>query len=219
MTVEQASPGPRPADAPDAPDEPRQRKRMSPQQRRRQLLDLGLELAAGQPVESVTIEEVAQRAGVSRALIFHYFESRQDFHRALIGEQAAELLARTEPRTDLDDPVEMLTTAVAAYIDYVADNREGYRSLLRGAAAADPGMREVAERTRAEQTRRILELGSLLNIEVTPTVELAVAGWVTLTEDLMLRWIADPAIDRDQLLALMVGSLPQLAQLAAGLDA
>ncbi|GAA3961962.1 TetR/AcrR family transcriptional regulator [Gordonia caeni] len=191
------------------------RKRMSPQQRRRQLLDLGEELATEQPLESVSIEAVAERAGVSRALIFHYFESKQDFHLALVQEWAQEMQARTEPPEDVDDPLQRLTASLTAYIDYVVGNSDQFVAVLRGSLSIDPAMRNVAESTRAEMTRRILHHAPALGIEVTPAVEMAVRGWTAFVEDVMIRWIGDRKLTRDELLALLVGSLPALAGAAA----
>ena len=195
------------------------RKRMSPQERRRQLLDLGEELATEQPLESVTIEAVAERAGVSRALIFHYFESKQDFHLALVQEWAQKMQARTMPPEDVDDPLLMLTASLSAYIDYVIGNSDQFIAVLRGSLSADPAMRDVAESTRAEMTRRILHHAPALDIEVTPAVEQAVRGWTVFVEDVMIRWITDRQLTREQLLALLVGSLPALAHAAAATGA
>lgn len=197
------------------PGETLPRKRMSPQERRRQLLDLGQELVAEQALENVTIEAVAERAGVSRALIFHYFESKQDFHLALVAEQAEEMLARTMPPDDLDDPLAALSTAMDAYIDYVDENSAHYAGVLRGTLSADPAMRDVADATRAEMTRRILHYAPMLGIAVTPAVQLAVASWTAFVEDLMLRWIADRHLSRAQIHGILVGSLPALAAAAA----
>ncbi|GAA4748188.1 TetR/AcrR family transcriptional regulator [Gordonia alkaliphila] len=191
------------------------RTRMSPQQRRRQLLDLGEELATEQPLETVTIEAVAERAGVSRALIFHYFESKQDFHLALVQEWAEEMQARTLPPEDVDDPLVMLTASMTAYIDYVAENGDQFIAVLRGSLSTDPAMRNVAESTRSEMTRRILHHAPVLGIEVTGAVEMAVRGWTAFVEDVMIRWITDPKLTREQVLGVLVGSLPALAGAAS----
>lgn len=198
-----------------APTGEARRRRMSPAQRRRQLIELGMQMSAEQPLEAITIDAVAERAGVSRALLFHYFDSKQDFHVALITEQSADLLARTAPRDDLDDPVQILTEAVSNYVDYVAANREGYLNLLRVAAAVEPELRKVVEDTRAQMAQRILHYAPALGLPVDPAVELAVAGWLIFVEELMIRWITEPTVDRDQLLGILVGSLPALAGVAA----
>ncbi|ALG84297.1 TetR/AcrR family transcriptional regulator [Gordonia phthalatica] len=187
------------------------RTRMSPAARRRQLIDLGVDMARTVPLESVTMEAVAEAAGVSKGLIFHYFESKADFHLCVITEQAQEMLDRTEPQEELGDPIAMLTASMAAYVDYVADNGRGFVGVIRGAASADDAIREVADRTRAQMTERILSRADRIGIERTPAIEMGVAGWIAFVEELLVRWLDEPVITRDQLVDIFVTALPALA--------
>ncbi|EGD56662.1 TetR/AcrR family transcriptional regulator [Gordonia neofelifaecis] len=195
------------------------RTRLSPAARRRQLIDLGVELARDRPLELVTMEAVAEAAGVSKGLIFHYFESKADFHLCVITEQAEEMLARTAPRDDIGDTIEMLQASITAYVDYVADNGRGFVGVIRGAASADAAIRAVADRTRAAMTERILSRAPSIGIERTPAIELAVAGWIAFVEESLVRWIDDPVVTRDQLVQIFVGALPTLAGLVGAVVA
>jgi len=49
------------------------RRRLSPEDRRAELLALGAEVFGKRPYDEVRIDEIAERAGVSRALMYHYF--------------------------------------------------------------------------------------------------------------------------------------------------
>lgn len=193
------------------------RTRMSPAARRRQLVDLGVEMARDRPLESVTMEAVAEAAGVSKGLIFHYFESKADFHLCVISEQAQEMLDRTEPQESLDDPIAMLHGAIAAYVDYVADNGRGFVGVIRGAASADEAIRAVADRTRAAMSERILSRASMIGLERTPAIELGVSGWIAFVEEMLVRWIDDPTITRDELVSIFVAALPTLAGLVGSI--
>src|SRR5436309_13898368 len=51
--------------------------------RRAQLVQIGLELLPTTPVQELTIDEVARRAGISRSLLFHYFASKRDYYTAV----------------------------------------------------------------------------------------------------------------------------------------
>jgi len=168
-------------------------------------------MAREMPLESVTMEAVADAAGVSKGLIFHYFESKADFHLCVISEQAQEMLDRTEPQEDLADPLAMLRASMVAYVDYVADNGRGFVGVIRGAGSADEAIRNVADRTRAAMTERILSRASLLGIERTPAIALGVAGWIAFVEELLVSWIDDPVVTRDQLVDVFVAALPALA--------
>lgn len=188
---------------------------MSPDARRRQLIDLGVAMASERPLETITIEAVAEAAGVSKGLIFHYFESKADFHLQVVREQAQVMLDRTAPSDSVSDVLEVLHSSVAAYVDYVSDNGQGFIGVIRGAASADPDVREVADRTRAVMSERILERAPELGIERSPSIELAVGGWMAFVEETLVRWLAAPVVSRDQLISIFVGALPLLAGLVA----
>lgn len=186
------------------------RVRMSREARRTQLIELGLEMLRTRPLEEISIEVVAEAAGVSRALLFHYFDSKQDFHVAVAGELGRQLLERTEP-DPAADPIEALRGSMAAYLDYVCDHPEAYQALVRGAASTDPRMREVADGTRAVMTRRILDRAPALGVPTGPVTELTVAGWLAFVEETTLRWLRESTLDRADFERVITVSLPALA--------
>lgn len=189
---------------------------MSPQARRDQLISEGLRMLDDRALDQVSVEEVAEAAGVSRALLFHYFESKQDFLVALTTEQSRRMLERTEPDLTLGDPIAIARSSLAAYIDYVSANRSAYLAILQGTGASDPAMRKVADDTRTVMAERVLGLAALLELHRTPLIELAVHGWVTFSEQVTVRWLQDEAgVSRDALVELITRSLPLLATLAA----
>ncbi|MEE3848739.1 TetR/AcrR family transcriptional regulator [Gordonia sp. LSe1-13] len=184
---------------------------MSPEARRDQFIELGLHMVRDRPLEQVSIDVIAEAAGVSRALLFHYFASKQDFHVAIARAQADEMLECTEPDRALGDPLAMLSGSMSAFVDYVSANREAYMAFMRGSSSADPAMREVFDHTRSVMASRVLEHAPALGIEITPVVEMTVHGWISFVEETTIRWLTEPVIGRDELLALITTSLPALA--------
>lgn len=193
------------------------RVRLSPEERRAQLIDLGVRMLADRPLEQISVEDIADQAGVSRGLLFHYFASKHDFHVAIVRHTSAEMLARTAPNLDLP-PIDMLRDVMAAYVDYVSENRDTYVSLLRGTASGDPAMREVFESTRAEMARRVVEQLPSLGIEPDPRTALSVRGWIAFVEEATITWLRGPEIPRDELIELLVTALPAVA-LSSGMAA
>ncbi|QTI71311.1 TetR/AcrR family transcriptional regulator [Gordonia polyisoprenivorans] len=187
------------------------RTRMSPEARRDQLIALGLEMVGNRPLEQVSIDAIAEVAGVSRALLFHYFESKQDFHVAIARAQAQEMLDCTEPDDSLGDPLRVLGASMSAYVDYVTENRSAYMALIRGSASADPAMREVFDHTRSVMAGRVLEHAPALGIEPTPVVQMTVHGWIAFVEQTTISWLTDPVITREELLSVISSALPALA--------
>ncbi|MGW0044603.1 TetR/AcrR family transcriptional regulator [Rhodococcus sp. NPDC003348] len=190
--------------------EPVKRTRMSPEERRAQLLDLGARMLAERPLEQISVEEIADQAGVSRGLLFHYFASKRDFHLAIVRHTGADMLVQTEPDPDLE-PMEMLRRSVAAYVDYVSDNRSTYVSLLRGSASGDAEMREEFERTRAAMADRIATHLPRIGIEPNARITLAVRGWIAFVEEATITWLREPQISREELIDLHVQALPAVA--------
>jgi AcrR family transcriptional regulator len=187
---------------------------MSPARRREQLLDLGVTLLATRSLDELSIEILAEEAGISRGLLYHYFGNKHDFHEAVVRRAADDLIATTAPPAE-GDPLERLLVSVAAYVDYVEANYQGYLSLVKGAAGGNEAIRDIYEEARAALTDRIfLEDAQGTVVPDTPAARLMVRGWSAMTEDLVLSWVRDPeGVTRERLLGALAASLPALVEI------
>ncbi|MDT4916782.1 MAG: hypothetical protein QOH89_1482 [Pseudonocardiales bacterium] len=186
------------------------RTRLSPDARRAQLIALGVEMLATRRLDELSVELIAKAAGISRGLLFHYFPSKQHFHLEVARAAAAEMIRRTEPDTS-QSPVDALRGALSSFMDYVEENPDNYKSLVRGAASGDTKMRAIFDDTRSTMAQRILDVLTTMGLEVSPRLQLAIAGWVGYVEECVVRWIDTRTIDRDQLLEMLTKSLPAIA--------
>jgi AcrR family transcriptional regulator len=190
-----------------------QRVRLSPERRREQLLDLGVRLLAHRSLDELSIDLLAEEAGISRGLLYHYFGNKHAFHEAVVRRAAEDLVEKTSPPGD-GDPLERMRTSLAAYLDYVVDNYEGYLSLVKAAAGGNETLREIYEEARSALNGRIFRedvQGDI--VPDTPATRLVVRGWSAMVEELVLSWIADPrGISREELLEIMAASLPALVE-------
>lgn len=191
------------------------RTRLSPEERRTQLLDLGVRLLADRSLDELSIDVLAEEAGISRGLLYHYFGGKHAFHEAVVRHAADDLIAQTAP-PEGGDPLERLLASVTAYVDYVVANHAGYVSLVKAASSGNDVLREIYEDARSALTGRIFTedpWGDL--IPDIPVNRLVVRGWSAMTEELVLAWVADPAgVSRDQLLDVVAASLPALVAAA-----
>lgn len=191
------------------------RSRLAPGERRDQLLELGVALLADRSLDALTIDLLAEQAGISRGLLYHYFGSKQAFHVAVVRRAADDLIARTAPPPH-GDPLERLHAATTAYVDYVLATYDGYVSLVRGAAGGNAELRAIYEEVRAALSDRIFdEDPEGLLVTDTPAHRMLVRGWSALTEEVVLTWAAEERagaarLTRAELDALVVGSLPAL---------
>ncbi|MBZ5737604.1 TetR/AcrR family transcriptional regulator [Nocardioides mangrovi] len=185
------------------------RTRLSPEQRREQLLDLGVRLLAHRSLDELSIDLLAEEAGISRGLLYHYFGSKQAFHEAVVRHAADDLIAQTTPPTD-GEPLVRLMTSLTAYVDYVVANHEGYVSLVRAAAGGNESLRAIYEDARSSLNSRAFRED--LRGEVvadTPANRLVVRAWSAMAEDAVLTWIDDPhGMTQEDLIGFLVASLP-----------
>jgi AcrR family transcriptional regulator len=186
------------------------RVRLSPEVRRAQLISLGLDMLATRRLDELSVELIAKAAGISRGLLFHYFPSKQEFHLEVARAAAAEMIRRTEPDPS-QSPVDALRGALTSYIDYVEENPDNYKSLVRGAASGDARMRTIFDETRATMAERIIAVIADVGLEVGPRVRLAIHGWVAYVEECVIRWIDAGTVSREQLLEMLTKSLPAVA--------
>ncbi|MBB5912429.1 AcrR family transcriptional regulator [Nocardia transvalensis] len=187
------------------------RVRLSPDERREQLIVLGVGLLGERALEDISVGDIAEQAGISRGLLFHYFPSKQDFHLAIVQRANAELLARTAPDPNLA-LFDMLRDAVQRYVDYVSENRTSYLALLRGPASASPELMALVDQTRGAIVDRILAEAPIpIEDPDQPRLRLAVRGWIAFVEETTLSWLRHETITREQLIDMLVESLPALA--------
>lgn len=188
---------------------------MAPDDRREQLLELGVRLLSSRSVGELSIEMLAEEAGVSRGLLYHYFGNKQEFHRAVVRKAADDLVRVTAPPVE-GEPLERLARSLEAYVDYVVANFEGYTSLVRGAASGNEALREIYEQARAALTERVFDaaeedgrLLEALGVEDSPATRLMVRGWSAMTEDVVISWVRAPGeVTKPQLLAMLAAALP-----------
>ena len=187
------------------------RTRLSPEQRREQLLDLGLRLFSGSTIDEISIDRLTEEAGVSRGLIYHYFGSKQGFREAVVQRAADDLVAQTAP-PEGNDPIAKLLASLTAYVDYVIANHEGYRSLVLAAAGGNEAVRAIYESARTRMIdRRFVTRGVDGLLTDTPATRLVVRGWVSFVEDTVLAWCDMPGgVTREELVRIVTDALPAL---------
>ena len=186
------------------PDRPRLRR--SAGDRRAQLGQIGLELLPTTPVQELTIDEVARRAGISRSLLFHYIATKRDYYTA-VTRAAADLLWEHLIPPPGSSPEEQVTGMLDRYVGWVETFRDSHLAFVRGAAGGDPWVSEVYEDTRG----RLVEV-TLAALELPDDARWRqlVLAWFAFTEDLVGQWVQEPTMTRGELLDLLRDVLGRL---------
>ena len=99
------------------------RRRLSAEDRRRQLVGIGLAKIVDTPIQDLSMDEVATEAGISRGLLFHYFPTKTDFYLACIAAAGRRILRNTAPAEGDEGPVQV-RTMVTAMIEQIDRRRE-----------------------------------------------------------------------------------------------
>jgi AcrR family transcriptional regulator len=196
------------------------RVRLDPETRRAQLLDLGVSLLATRSLEEMSIDVLAEHAGISRGLLYHYFGNKQDFHLAVVRRMVEDLYAATAP-VDSDEVAVRLSVSLKNYLDFVVANRSAYESVRRAAlGGTNPAMREAYEAGRSQLLDRIFDSATEEQLAAhgivdTPATRLLTRGWGVLVEEVVLDWLADPrGIGEDELIASLTLGLGALLSVA-----
>jgi len=169
--------------------------RLDVDERRRQLLERGAELFSLHAYDELSMAQIAKQAGISKALLYHYFPSKRDFFMATLQEKAAELsvvveAAGPEPEMQLD-----------AFLVFVEANAVGYVKLVR--SAGQPEVAEIVDTVRHATADRILEgLG-----KEGPAARGAVRAWLAFLDGVILDWLEHRDVTREQVRAVALGAL------------
>jgi AcrR family transcriptional regulator len=175
--------------------------RLPVDERRAQLLELSTRLFATHSFGELSMARIAREAGISKALLYHYFPSKQDLFLATLGEAAAEVSRRTEPDPSLP-PAQAIAASLAAFLEWVDENELAYRKLLESAGSV-PEVGALITDVRDRTSARILEgIGAS-----PPQARAAVRGWLWFMDGAILDWFEHRDLDRDQLGALLLAAL------------
>ncbi len=193
--------------------------RLGVDERRRQLLDAGARLFAQSSFEEISMRQIAEAAGVSKPLLYHYFPSKNELFIAAMTDAATELQRLIEPSGE-GPPVEQLTASLDAYLAWIEENSDTWSKLMQSAAEL-PEARELLEGFRAQtMTMALVQLTG--RREPRPALRTAIKGWLGFMDAAILDWTQGRDLSRDELrnllLAAFVSSLLAAQQLDPGIE-
>lgn len=180
------------------------RRRLSADDRRRQLVAIGLGRIIDTPIQDLSLDAVAAEAGISRGLLFHYFPTKTDFYLACIGAAGRRILRNTAPAADTEGPARV-RGMVSAMVEQIDRRRSFYLTLVHGSGVADPRVSEVHESVRSVSTDRVMAALALAG-DTRPRVH----AWWAYVEDRALSWSAVPSDRRGESLDELVAHCEQV---------
>ena len=163
----------------------RSRVRMSQDERRKQLVAIGLKIFAERPIQEIPLDEVAAEAKISRGLLFHYFPTKSDFYREVVAAAGRRVARTVNADPDVSGAV-AVEQMVDRFVSQIDRRRPAYLALVRGnlsdigddASATMGTLREIMTWRAADA----MELPHTYNIQG------IVHGWLAYVEDVTVHW-------------------------------
>ncbi|GAA4484087.1 TetR/AcrR family transcriptional regulator [Actinoallomurus oryzae] len=192
------------------------RRRLSVDERRDELIAAALELFSDRQPEDISIDDVADTAGASRALVYHYFGGKQELYLAALHSAAKQLSDLLEPPAE-GKPLERLAVSLHRYFDYVEDHAAGFVALLRGGPAYRSGeVGEVLDNIRSLVMHHITAAIGVK--DPGPVLRITLRSWMASVETAGLDWLEHRDLPRADLERLLVDHHVVLLDVAARHD-
>ena len=165
-------------------------RRLTAEARRAQLLSVAREVFAEDGYPGAAMEKIAQRAGVTKPVLYQHFEGKKELYLALLDSDMSRLLAQVSGAIEsAHDNPSRIRKGLAAYFNYIEANVDSFRLLFRETMGADPEFRESIDRFHdaaatsigaiiADETGKSLELAELLARGIMGMSEAAATWWL-----------------------------------------
>lgn len=196
-------------------DVARGRRRLDTESRRQEIVEAALDVLSTRDAGQVPMAEIAERAGSSSALVYHYFGSKDQLAETALGTAADELIALMQVDTS-GTVAEQLDAGLRIYLDFLTEHPASWSALLR--AGADPSSPLAAVARRVDDHAATLALDALTagsGADADQLVELAVRGWLELVKGSCLRWLTTGAPEPSVLHAFLAHAFYGCVEAAA----
>lgn len=126
--------------------------------RRRQLLGAARDVFVAQGYHAAAMDEIADRAGVSKPVLYQHFPSKLELYLALLDESAADLVgAVSAALASTADNRERVPATFRAFFDYVSGADEAFRLVFESDLSNEPAVRARLDRAMYECAEMVSE--------------------------------------------------------------
>ena len=126
--------------------------------RRRQLLGAARDVFVAQGYHAAAMDEIAERAGVSKPVLYQHFPGKLDLYLALLDESVAELVgAVSAALASTADNRERVPATFRAFFDYVSGAGQAFRLVFESDLSNEPAVRARLDRAMFECAEMISE--------------------------------------------------------------
>ncbi|RDG34207.1 TetR/AcrR family transcriptional regulator [Streptomyces corynorhini] len=157
------------------------------QLRRSELIATGRKLFAHTSYDALSMDDIAQHAGVAKGLIYYYFKNKRGYYLAIVEDSVAELVSLAAGGAELPRTQRVQRT-VEAYLRFAQENEAAYRTIVTGGVGFDTQVQEIRDAVRTGLVTTVAE-GAYGHHDIPPIARLALLGWLSSVEWLTLEWL------------------------------
>ena len=115
---------------------PERRPRLAASARRAQLVEVGRKVFAERGYEATSVEEIAERAGISKPIVYEHFGGKEGLYAVIVDREIEQIVSCIVEAISTGSPRERLERAALAFLTYVKERPGGFAVLLRDAPAS-----------------------------------------------------------------------------------
>lgn len=137
------------------------RRRLDPSERASLIVDAAAELFRQRPYGQVSIDDIAEQAGVTRGLIGHYFEKKRNLYVAVVRRMVQSQkfpLAEDDAGASLE---ERFHRGVGEWLDWIEQFPDLYLDVLAAGGIGDSEIKQISERSRERGAERLLQMAGI----------------------------------------------------------
>jgi AcrR family transcriptional regulator len=112
---------------------PERRPRLAASARRAQLVEVGGKVFAERGYEATSVEEIADRAGISKPIVYEHFGGKEGLYAVIVDREVEHIVSRITEAISTGSPRQRLEQAAMAFLTYVQEHPGGFAVLLRDA--------------------------------------------------------------------------------------
>ena len=130
--------------------------RMPRIERRAQLLESALGVFVAQGYHSAAMDDIAERAGVSKPVLYQHFPGKLDLYLALLDQSCDTIIDATRAALEAtDDNKQRVAATMQVFYDYVANAHGAFRLVFESDLTNETAVRERVDRVTAECSSHI----------------------------------------------------------------
>ena len=180
-------------------------RRLAPDERRAQILRAADEIFRSHPYDEVSLDSIADAAGITRGLINHHFGTKRELY--------VEVVRRLMRIPELPVPAfvqgatarSRLDESVGRWLDAIERNRDLYLAAIAVTGSADPEIGAIVDDARETAAQRLAEVIGLGPVDdLTPEQMGLLRAWEALAEGAVRQWLEYDRLSREQVHVLMV---------------